>query len=93
MDALRWLTLIAYITLSVIIVALAWRVPHYRPILFAFLLVTFDGVLFQVATIVRASGGFAFPTGVYNMWSIVLRIHTIGTGIGSGWLYLNRYSP
>lgn len=90
MDALRWLTLIAYVTLAVIIIALAWRVRSLRPILYAFLLVAIDGILFQVATIVRASGGFAFPPGVYNTWSIVLRIHTIGTGIGSGWLYLSR---
>ena len=90
MEELRWVTFIGWVILSLLLIAWGWRVQSLRPTLILFIIVAFHGALFQGATLLRSYGIYSLDVGVYNTWSALVRIHTIGTGIGTSSIYLLR---
>ena len=88
-DALRILSMAAALSLIVLELAcLQKTVALRRPLLLAFLLTTIHAALFILATIFRARGIWSPEAGMLNTWSMIVRLHWLGTGIGIGLFYL-----
>lgn len=88
---MRWIVLVEYIILAVMLIIMAKRSKRLRPLAIWFLVVTFNGMVFQIFTILRALDVYSLPVvDIYNLWSILIRLHTVGTGIGMSLFYLRQ---